>query len=160
LAPSGSGKSTLLRCINRLEEYDEGRIVVEDIPLDSAENINTVRREIGIVFQSFNLFSHLTVVENLTLAQRVVRKRSTDESQKITLELLEKWKFQTKPKPIGVPPFFVPPIMRDFLPLALIVQLLLLDSFRSIFWQTRPELGNPASCADGSYCTPASSFSQ
>jgi len=90
LALSGSGKSTLLRCINRLEEYDEGRIVVEDVPLDSAENINTVRREIGIMFQSFNLFSHLTVVENLTLAQRVVRKRSTDESQKIALELLAK----------------------------------------------------------------------
>jgi len=64
--------------------------VVEDVPLDSAENINTVRREIGIMFQSFNLFSHLTVVENLTLAQRVVRKRSTDESQKIALELLAK----------------------------------------------------------------------
>jgi len=90
IGPSGSGKSTLLRCINRLEEYDEGRVVVDDIPLDSAENINAVRREIGIVFQSFNLFAHLTVMENLTLAQRVVRKRSKDESQKIALELLTK----------------------------------------------------------------------
>jgi len=90
IGPSGSGKSTLLRCINRLEEYDEGRVVVDDIPLDSAENINAVRREIGIVFQSFNLFAHLTVMENLTLAQRVVRKRSKDESQKIALELLSK----------------------------------------------------------------------
>jgi len=90
IGPSGSGKSTLLRCINHLEEYDGGRIVVDDIPLDSAENINAVRREIGIVFQSFNLFAHLTVMENLTLAQRVVRKRPRDESRKVALELLAK----------------------------------------------------------------------
>jgi polar amino acid transport system ATP-binding protein len=90
IGPSGSGKSTLLRCINRLEEYEEGRIVVDDIPLDTAENINAVRREVGIVFQSFNLFAHLTVMENLTLAQRVVRKRSKDESEKIALDLLVK----------------------------------------------------------------------
>jgi polar amino acid transport system ATP-binding protein len=90
IGPSGSGKSTLLRCINRLEEYDAGRIVVDGIPLDSAQNISAVRREIGIVFQSFNLFAHLTAMENLTLAQRVVRKRSRGESQKIALELLEK----------------------------------------------------------------------
>jgi len=90
IGPSGSGKSTLLRCINRLEEYDAGRIVVDDIPLDSAENINAVRQEIGIVFQSFNLFAHLTVMQNLTLAQCVVRKRPRDESQKTALELLEK----------------------------------------------------------------------
>jgi len=90
IGPSGSGKSTLLRCINRLEEYDAGRIIVDDITLDSAQNINTVRQEIGIVFQSFNLFAHLTVMENLTLAQRVVRKRPREESQKIALELLTK----------------------------------------------------------------------
>jgi len=90
IGPSGSGKSTLLRCINRLEEYDAGRIVVDGIPLDTAQNINAVRREIGIVFQSFNLFAHLTVMENLTLAQRVVRKRLKDESRKIALELLTK----------------------------------------------------------------------
>jgi len=90
IGPSGSGKSTLLRCINRLEEYDAGRIVVDGIPLDTAQNINAVRREIGIVFQSFNLFAHLTVMKNLTLAQRVVRKRSRDESQKIATELLAK----------------------------------------------------------------------
>ncbi len=90
IGPSGSGKSTLLRCINRLEEYDGGRIVVDGIPLDSAENINAVRQEIGIVFQSFNLFAHLTVMQNLTLAQRVVRKRPRDESQKVALELLAK----------------------------------------------------------------------
>ncbi len=90
IGPSGSGKSTLLRCINRLEEYDAGRIVVDGIPLDSAQNINTVRREIGMVFQSFNLFAHLTVMDNLTLAQRIVRKRPKSESEKIALELLTK----------------------------------------------------------------------
>jgi len=90
IGPSGSGKSTLLRCINRLEEYDAGRIVVDDIPLDNAQNINAVRQEIGIVFQAFNLFAHLTVMQNLTLAQHVVRKRSKDESQKIAVELLAK----------------------------------------------------------------------
>jgi len=90
IGPSGSGKSTLLRCINRLEEYDTGRIVVDGIPLDTAQNINAVRREIGIVFQSFNLFAHLTVMKNLTLTQRVVRKRSRDESEKIATELLAK----------------------------------------------------------------------
>lgn len=90
IGPSGSGKSTLLRCINRLEEYDEGKIVVDGIPLDTAENINAVRREVGMVFQSFNLFAHLTVMNNLTLAQRVVRKRPRNESRKVALELLKK----------------------------------------------------------------------
>ena len=90
IGPSGSGKSTLLRCINRLEEYEEGRIVVDGIPLDNAQSINAVRREVGIVFQSFNLFAHLKVMENLILAQRVVRKRSKDESEKIALDLLTK----------------------------------------------------------------------
>jgi len=90
IGPSGSGKSTLLRCINRLEKYDDGEIVVDNIPLDSAQNINTVRREVGMVFQSFNLFAHLTVMENLTLAQHVVRKRQKNESQEIALNLLTK----------------------------------------------------------------------
>jgi len=90
IGPSGSGKSTLLRCINHLEEYDSGSIVVDGIPLDSAQNINAVRREIGIVFQLFNLFAHLTVLENLTLAQRVVLKRPRAQSEKIALELLTK----------------------------------------------------------------------
>jgi polar amino acid transport system ATP-binding protein len=90
IGPSGSGKSTLLRCINRLEEYDEGSIVVDGIPLDNAENINAVRQEIGMVFQSFNLFSHLRVIDNLTLTQRIVRKRSRDESEKIATDLLTK----------------------------------------------------------------------
>jgi len=90
IGPSGSGKSTLLRCINRLEEYDQGQIIVDGIPLDSAENINAVRMEVGMVFQSFNLFMHLSVLENITLAQRVVRKRSQDEAKKIAHSLLEK----------------------------------------------------------------------
>ncbi|NTW43530.1 MAG: amino acid ABC transporter ATP-binding protein, partial [Anaerolineaceae bacterium] len=58
IGPSGSGKSTLLRCINRLEEFDKGKIIVDGITLDSAENINTVRTEVGMVFQQFNLFPH------------------------------------------------------------------------------------------------------
>jgi polar amino acid transport system ATP-binding protein len=90
IGPSGSGKSTLLRCINRLEEYDEGKIVVDGITLDDAKNINAVRQEIGMVFQSFNLFSHLKVIDNLMLAQRIVRKRSREEAEKITMDLLTK----------------------------------------------------------------------
>jgi polar amino acid transport system ATP-binding protein len=90
IGPSGSGKSTLLRCINHLEEYNSGEILVDGISLDSAQNINAVRREVGMVFQSFNLFPHLTAMENLTLAQRIVRKRSVDESHKITHDLLVK----------------------------------------------------------------------
>jgi polar amino acid transport system ATP-binding protein len=90
IGPSGSGKSTLLRCINRLEEYDEGQIIVDGNSLDNARNINIVRQEVGMVFQSFNLFAHLTVMDNLTLAQKVVRKRKNDEAQKIAIDLLEK----------------------------------------------------------------------
>ena len=90
VGPSGSGKSTLLRCINRLEEYDSGSIVVDGIPLDSAQNINAVRQEVGMVFQSFNLFAHLTVLENITLAQRIVRKRNKAESDEVARGLLKK----------------------------------------------------------------------
>jgi polar amino acid transport system ATP-binding protein len=90
IGPSGSGKSTLLRCINRLEEYDEGRIVVDDTPLDDTKNINIVRQEVGMVFQSFNLFPHLRVIDNLTLAQRIVRRRLPEEAEKIAMDLLTK----------------------------------------------------------------------
>jgi polar amino acid transport system ATP-binding protein len=90
IGPSGSGKSTLLRCINHLEEYDQGIIVVDGIPLDSAENINAVRAEVGIVFQQFNLFPHLSALENIVLAQCVVRKRTREEAERIALELLSK----------------------------------------------------------------------
>jgi polar amino acid transport system ATP-binding protein len=90
IGPSGSGKSTLLRCINRLEEFDDGKIFVDGIPLDSAENINAVRTEVGMVFQQFNLFPHLTVLGNITLAQKVIRKRSTVEAENIARQLLTK----------------------------------------------------------------------
>jgi len=90
LGPSGSGKSTLLRCINHLEVYNSGKIIVDGIPLKSAQNINAVRREVGMVFQSFNLFSHLTVTDNLTLAQRTVRKRDSKEAKEIAAKLLAK----------------------------------------------------------------------
>lgn len=90
IGPSGSGKSTLLRCINRLEEFDSGMIIVDQIPLTTAENINAIRTEVGMVFQSFNLFPHLTVLENITIAQKVVRKRSKDAARSVALSLLEK----------------------------------------------------------------------
>jgi len=90
IGPSGSGKSTLLRCINHLEEYNEGRIVVDGTPLDDTKNINVVRQEVGMVFQSFNLFSHLRVIDNLALAQRIVRRRTREEAEKIATDLLAK----------------------------------------------------------------------
>jgi polar amino acid transport system ATP-binding protein len=90
IGPSGSGKSTLLRCINRLEEYDSGMIIVDGIPLNTAANINAVRTEVGMVFQQFNLFPHLSVLENLCLAQRVIRKRKKEEAVKVAKELLVK----------------------------------------------------------------------
>jgi polar amino acid transport system ATP-binding protein len=90
LGPSGSGKSTLLRCINHLEVNNSGKITVDGILLKSAQNINAVRREVGMVFQSFNLFPHLTVMDNLTLAQRIVRKRESTELREIAHNLLNK----------------------------------------------------------------------
>jgi polar amino acid transport system ATP-binding protein len=90
IGPSGSGKSTLLRCINRLEEFDSGKIIVDGIPLETATNINLVRTEVGMVFQQFNLFPHLSVLENITLAQRIIRKRSKTESENIARQLLSK----------------------------------------------------------------------
>ncbi len=90
IGPSGSGKSTLLRCINRLEEFDAGTIIVDGITLDSAENINAVRTEVGMVFQQFNLFPHLTVMDNITLAQKIIRKRSPLEAENTARQLLLK----------------------------------------------------------------------
>jgi len=90
IGPSGSGKSTLLRCINHLEVPDTGEVVVDGVPLTAAENINKVRMEVGMVFQQFNLFPHLTALENITLAQRVVRKRSRSEANDIAQDLLAK----------------------------------------------------------------------
>lgn len=89
--PSGSGKSTLLRCLNHLETIDRGEITIDTIQLThSRTNINKVRAEIGIVFQSFNLFPHMTVRENISIAQIKVRKRSRQKSHEITTQLLEK----------------------------------------------------------------------
>ncbi len=91
IGPSGSGKSTLLRCINGLEHPDAGNVIVDGIPVvHSKANINAIRAEVGIVFQQFNLFPHLTVLDNITLAQRIVRKRTPEESQRVALELLAK----------------------------------------------------------------------
>ena len=90
IGPSGSGKSTLLRCINRLEEFNSGKIIVDGIPLDTAENINAVRTEVGMVFQQFNLFPHLTVLRNITLAQEVIRKRKKEEAEARAMQLLAK----------------------------------------------------------------------
>jgi len=91
IGPSGSGKSTLLRCINRLETVDSGSIVVDGIPITGKRaDIHKVRAEVGMVFQSFNLFPHLTALDNVMLAQRVVRKRSSQEAREIALDLLNK----------------------------------------------------------------------
>ena len=91
IGPSGSGKSTLLRSINKLEEVNAGSIVVDGYEInDPKTNINKVREEVGMVFQQFNVFPHKTVLENLTLAQVVVRKRSKVESEEIAKELLAK----------------------------------------------------------------------
>lgn len=90
IGPSGSGKSTLLRCINYLEEPTEGLITVDQIPLDNVQNINKVREETGMVFQRFNLFPHMTVLQNLMLAPMKVRKVSGKEAEATALELLEK----------------------------------------------------------------------
>ena len=89
--PSGSGKSTLIRCINQLERHDEGRITVDGIELnDDLKNITSVRRDVGMVFQQFNLFPHLTVLQNLTLAPMRARKMAKAEAEKIAKNYLER----------------------------------------------------------------------
>ena len=91
MGPSGSGKSTLLRCLNGLEERDSGTIIVDGIPLDkNKKNRLEIRKEVGIVFQSFNLFPHLTVAENVNLAQLRVRKKSREEAMEMTRDMLQK----------------------------------------------------------------------
>ena len=87
--PSGSGKSTLIRCINRLEVHQEGRIAVEGIELtDDVRALDAIRREVGMVFQSFNLFPHLSVLENCTLAPIWVRRMPKKEAEELAMELL------------------------------------------------------------------------
>lgn len=91
--PSGSGKSTLIRCINKLEDYHSGSINVLDTELDdNLDNIDAIRRETGMVFQHFNLFPHLTILENCTLAPMLVRKQSQAEAEEIAMEYLTKVK--------------------------------------------------------------------
>jgi polar amino acid transport system ATP-binding protein len=91
IGPSGSGKSTLLRSVNKLEDINGGSIVVDGFEInDPKVNINKVREEVGMVFQQFNVFPHKTVLENLTLAQVVVRRRTKKEAEKIAMDLLAK----------------------------------------------------------------------
>jgi len=90
IGPSGAGKSTLLRCINNLEPIDSGRVIIDGVSITDAPDINEVRAEIGMVFQLFNLFPHLTALENITLAQRVVRRRDQEEAETIAREQLAK----------------------------------------------------------------------
>ncbi len=93
IGPSGSGKSTLIRCINRLERHDRGSIVVDGVELsDDIKAIQNIRRETGMVFQSFNLFPHLSVLDNITLAPRNVRNIPKAEAEATAMELLERVK--------------------------------------------------------------------
>ncbi len=89
--PSGSGKSTLIRCLNRLERHDQGRITVNDIELDDdVRHVEAIRRDIGMVFQQFNLFPHLTVLENLVLAPMHVKGISRREAETLGMQYLER----------------------------------------------------------------------
>ncbi|MCR9212580.1 MAG: amino acid ABC transporter ATP-binding protein [Proteobacteria bacterium] len=91
--PSGSGKSTMIRCINRLEEHQQGQIIVDGIELtNDVKKIDEIRREVGMVFQHFNLFPHLTVLENCTLAPIWVRKTPKEEAEEIAMKFLERVK--------------------------------------------------------------------
>ena len=89
--PSGSGKSTLIRCINRLEEHQKGEITVDGMALDeNTKNISAIRSEVGMVFQQFNLFPHLSILENCTLAQIWVKKKTKKESEALAMDYLKK----------------------------------------------------------------------
>ncbi|MCI0607540.1 MAG: amino acid ABC transporter ATP-binding protein [Anaerolineae bacterium] len=89
--PSGSGKSTFIRCINRLEEHQKGQIIVDGVELtNDIRNIEAIRSEVGIVFQQFNLFPHLTVLQNIMLAPSWVRRVSKDQAQETTMQLLKR----------------------------------------------------------------------
>ena len=91
VGPSGSGKSTFIRTINRLEEHQRGEIVVDGVPMtQDVRNIDAIRRDVGMVFQQFNLFPHLSVLDNITLAPMKVRKRKRAEADEVAMELLER----------------------------------------------------------------------
>ena len=97
--PSGSGKSTMIRCINRLESHQEGRIVVDGTELtDDLRALDTIRREVGMVFQSFNLFPHLTILENCTLAPIWVRKMPKAEAEELAMDYLKRVKIPEQAK--------------------------------------------------------------
>ena len=97
IGPSGSGKSTLLRCLNGLEEIDSGTITIDGIPFDrNLKNRKRIVEKIGIVFQSFNLFPHLTVLENISLAPRLVKRAKKKEAEAVAMSLLEKVKIWDK----------------------------------------------------------------
>ncbi len=97
--PSGSGKSTMIRCINRLESHQEGRIVVDGTELtDDLRSLDTIRREVGMVFQSFNLFPHLTILENCTLAPIWVRKMPKAEAEELAMSYLTRVKIPEQAK--------------------------------------------------------------
>jgi len=89
--PSGSGKSTFIRCINRLEEHQRGQIIVDGVELtNDIRNIETIRQEVGMVFQQFNLFPHLTVIQNITLAPFWVRRTPREQSRELAMQLLKR----------------------------------------------------------------------
>jgi general L-amino acid transport system ATP-binding protein len=91
--PSGSGKSTMIRCINRLEEFQRGSLTVNGVEMvEDVKNIEAIRREVGMVFQHFNLFPHLTILENLTLGPIWVQKKPKDEAEAIAMQYLERVK--------------------------------------------------------------------
>lgn len=95
--PSGSGKSTLIRCINGLEEIDDGTIIVDNIDIyGSKKNLQMIRSEVGMVFQHFNLFPHLTILENITIAPTLVKKTKKSEASTIAMDLLAKVKLEHK----------------------------------------------------------------
>jgi polar amino acid transport system ATP-binding protein len=95
--PSGSGKSTLIRCINALEDIDEGDIIVDGLDIHANnKNLKKIRAEVGMVFQHFNLFPHLSILENITIAQNLVKNTSKQEAKNIALSLLKKVRLEDK----------------------------------------------------------------
>ena len=99
--PSGSGKSTLIRCINALEEFDSGELVVDGRSLRATRDVAAIRRDVGMVFQQFNLFPHLTVLENLTLAPLRVRRLSKGDAERRDVAFLERVHIPIRPQVSG-----------------------------------------------------------
>ena len=111
--PSGSGKSTMIRCINRLEEHQKGKIIVDGIELtNDLKKIDEIRREVGMVFQHFNLFPHLTILENCTLAPIWVRKMPKKEAEEVAMHYLTRVKIPEQAQQISRPAFRRPAAAR------------------------------------------------